>query len=89
MRQKKPCCRDVENLNAATKMAIQDLQKIKLLSKIHLHLGSTILKPELDLFIFQAKSLTKIQPLLFIRMRTLFEETKKKRTKLLNHKEQH
>lgn len=39
----------------------------------YLHLGSAVLKPELDLPGFQAKSFAKLQSLFLIRMRALFE----------------
>jgi hypothetical protein len=43
----------------------------------HLHLGSTILKPELDLPSLQAQPSTKLQSLFLVRMRTFLKQTVK------------
>ena len=43
----------------------------------HLHLGSTILKPELDLPSLQAQPSTKLQSLFLVWMRTFLKQTVK------------
>lgn len=50
-------------------------ENLNSLFTIYLHLGSSILKPELDLLCLQAKPLAEFQSLLLVRMRTLLEET--------------
>ena len=47
-----------------------------MINKPYLHLSAAILEPELDLPSLQAKPFAELQPLLLIRMRTLFEQTK-------------
>lgn len=41
----------------------------------YLHLGSTVLEPELDLARFQAQFMAQFQPLLIIWVRTFLEQT--------------